>query len=129
MRIDCQDDLYVRCTAGALSQIFTNLIINSILHGFEGISEGEMHIEIRTETDANQNGQTCVVYSDNGHGMNEEQLEKLFDPFFTTKLNQGGSGLGTHIVRNLVTQTLDGEITASSEPGQGLHIFFSQSLS
>lgn len=125
VHIDCQDNLFVRCAAGALSQIFTNLIINSILHGFEGISEGEMKIKIRTSTDDNDNDRLHVVYSDNGQGMNQEQLAKLFDPFFTTKLNQGGSGLGTHIVRNLVTQTLDGEITATSEPGQGLTYTFS----
>ncbi|WP_395006551.1 ATP-binding protein, partial [Undibacterium sp.] len=59
-------------------------------------------------------------YHDNGHGMDKEALSKLFDPFYTTKRGQGGSGLGTHIVYNLVTGLLGGTIKAQSTPGQGL---------
>ena len=74
----------------------------------------------------NLDGETLQVrYSDTGNGLSQDQLSRLFDPFFTTKRDQGGSGLGTHIVRNLVTQTLSGEIRAESEPGDGLSYFFS----
>ncbi|MEL7798670.1 sensor histidine kinase [Idiomarina loihiensis] len=123
VRLECADDIFIRCPAGALSQIFTNLILNSLRHAFDGISEGLMIISIRLD------GETLQVhYSDNGNGLSEAQLKRLFDPFFTTKRDQGGSGLGTHIVRNLVTQTLSGEISAESEPGKGLSYFFSFSV-
>ncbi|WP_404397301.1 ATP-binding protein [Idiomarina loihiensis] len=123
VRLECADDIFIRCPAGALSQIFTNLILNSLRHAFDGIDEGLMVISIRLE------GETLQVhYSDNGNGLSETQLKRLFDPFFTTKRDQGGSGLGTHIVRNLVTQTLSGEISAESEPGKGLSYFFSFSV-
>lgn len=123
VRLECADDIFIRCPAGALSQIFTNLILNSLRHAFDGISEGLMIISIRLD------GETLKVhYSDNGNGLSEAQLKRLFDPFFTTKRDQGGSGLGTHIVRNLVTQTLSGEISAESEPGKGLNYFFSFSV-
>ncbi|RXS42486.1 sensor histidine kinase [Idiomarina sp. 29L] len=120
IELNCADDLFIRCPAGALSQIFTNLILNSLRHAFDGVEQGTMtiNIELRDST-------LHVVYEDNGNGLSEENLGKLFDPFFTTKLNDGGSGLGTHIVRNLVTQTLKGDIDATSEPGHGLTYTFS----
>lgn len=48
-----------------------------------------------------------------------ENLSKIFDPFFTTKRGQGGSGLGLHIIYNLVTQKLGGAIRCESEVGTG----------
>lgn len=119
VHVECPTDLYIRCPAGAISQIFTNLIMNSLLHGFDGIEQGNMWIRITTENDGEQD-LLRIRYSDDGVGIDEQKLNHLFDPFFTTKRDQGGSGLGTHIVRNLVTQTLKGDIDAYSEPGNGL---------
>ena len=115
INISCPDDLTLNLPAGAISQIFTNLIMNSLIHGFEGIDKGNIDIEI---TDDNED--VCIVYQDNGRGVSAAQLEKLFDPFFTTKRDQGGSGLGTHITMNLVRQTLNGDIEVASEEGKGL---------
>lgn len=115
--IDCPDDIHVRCPAGAFAQIFTNLIINSLIHGFENkpTGTGKINITIKREQDC-----LFIRYSDNGKGLTQEQSEKLFDQFYTTKHQQGGSGLGTHIIRNLVYQTLNGTIYPESKPGQGL---------
>ena len=117
IKIDCSESLRVRCPAGALAQIFTNLIINSLIHGFENKQRGTGAIDIVIER---QLDSLFIQYSDNGKGLTEEQLNKLFNPFFTTKDQQGGSGLGTHIIRNLVTQTLGGTIHAESQLGNGL---------
>jgi len=115
LTIECPDDIEIRCPAGAFAQIFTNLIINSLIHGFENKQDGEIDISIKRKDD-----KLVIVYRDNGKGLTQQQLDQLFDPFFTTKVQQGGSGLGTHIIRNLVTQTLNGTIEAESEAGQGL---------
>ena len=115
INITCPEDLQLNLPAGAISQIFTNLIMNSLIHGFEGIEKGEITIEIKSEDD-----DVVIHYQDNGRGVSQTQLEKLFDPFFTTKRDQGGSGLGTHITLNLVKQTLNGEIEVNSEEGSGL---------
>ena len=120
IELNCADDLFIRCPAGALSQIFTNLILNSLRHAFDGIEQGTMIIDIEL-----RGSELHVVYKDDGNGLSEDALTKLFNPFFTTKLNDGGSGLGTHIVRNLVTQTLQGDIDATSQPGEGLTYTFS----
>lgn len=116
INLQCPDDLVLNLPAGAISQIFTNLIMNSIIHGFDNIAQGNIDINISADDTL-----LIIDYTDNGNGVTKEQLAKLFDPFFTTKRDQGGSGLGTHITFNLVKQTLSGSIEASSEPGKGLH--------
>jgi C4-dicarboxylate-specific signal transduction histidine kinase len=115
IKLACPEDLILNLPAGAISQIFTNLIMNSLIHGFEGKNNGIIDINIASnETDL------IINYKDNGNGVTSEQLEKLFNPFFTTKRDQGGSGLGTHIMLNLVKQTLSGSIEATSNTGEGL---------
>ena len=63
-----------------------------------------------------------IIYSDDGRGMAADHLEKIFEPFFTTRMGQGGSGLGMHVVYNLVTQTLGGHIRCDSAPDRGMTI-------
>lgn len=116
IELDCDEQINIVAPAGAFAQIFTNLMVNSLFHGFESQAKGQIRIVVTALND----NQLEFTYSDNGKGLTNEQMEKLFDPFFTTKRQQGGSGLGTHIIRNLVTQTLHGQITASSEVGKGL---------
>ena len=120
INLDCPEDLTLNLPAGAISQIFTNLIMNALIHGFEGIESGIIDIIIKDEED-----EVVIDFKDNGNGVSEHQLEKLFDPFFTTKRDQGGSGLGTHITLNLVKQTLGGDIEVTSEVGKGLHYHIS----
>ncbi|CAM3768953.1 ATP-binding protein [Rheinheimera salexigens] len=116
VEVNCPDNIVLDCPAGAISQIITNLIMNSLLHGFDNITEGLIRITV-----VEQDNNIDIKFSDNGKGLASEQLVKLFDPFFTTKRNLGGSGLGAHITYNLVRQTLHGSIHASSELGQGVH--------
>lgn len=115
INVECPDDIEMKVPAGAISQIFTNFLMNSVLHGFDGIEQGTIDINIE---DLGDNVQ--INYSDNGKGVSKEQLKMLFEPFYTTKRDQGGSGLGTNIAFNLVKQSLDGEIEAYSEEGKGL---------
>jgi signal transduction histidine kinase len=115
IKIDCSNNLEIYCYAGAISQIFTNLIINSILHGFENINRGVITINAKMKGD-----KLHIHYSDNGVGVPKEKLPQLFDPFYTTKSGSGGTGLGTHIIHDLVTDTLKGTIRANSHEGQGL---------
>ena len=99
---------------GALSQILTNFIINSLQHAFEPDDIGKISIKVTSD-----NGGCLLVYSDNGKGIDELHRRKIFEPFFTTRRSQGGSGLGLHIVYNIVTQQLGGSIDVESTPGSG----------
>lgn len=104
-------DLMLNSYPGAFSQIVTNLVMNSLLHAYEPGEQGQITLTIR------QLGEQVVFeYADNGHGILPQNLGKIFEPFFTTKRGQGGSGLGLHIVYNLVTQKLGGDIECESQP-------------
>ncbi|MCX7217542.1 MAG: GAF domain-containing sensor histidine kinase [Burkholderiales bacterium] len=113
--LDCVSGILVTSFPGALSQLLTNMLMNSLMHGFNQDSAGKIHIAACLDAD-----QVCLEYSDDGNGMDAEALTKLFDPFYTTKRGQGGSGLGAHIIFNLITDVLKGTILASSEIGNGL---------
>ncbi len=113
--IDCPENLEVDSYPGVFSQIMTNLIINSTTHGFEGIKKGKIDIKITHE-----NKKIKLHYKDNGNGMDKNAVEQIFEPFFTTKRIEGGTGLGMHIVYNLVTQALKGQITCNSSKGKGV---------
>lgn len=102
---------------GPLEQVLTNLLSNSIQHGFEGVEEGL--IEIHAQSDGNL---VFIQYTDNGVGIPAASLPHIFEPFYTTKLGRGGSGLGMYIVYNLVSNVLGGHIGIESETGAGTHI-------
>ena len=113
--VNCPDDLEIVGQPGVFSQIITNLVMNSLIHGFEGMEKGEIVFDISKEGD-----QCTFKYSDNGVGIPGENLKKVFDPFFTTRRAQGGTGLGLHIVYNLVDQKLNGRIECVDTFGKGV---------
>jgi len=104
---------------GLLAQVLTNFVQNALSHAFAGIEPPEKPPEIVIAVEASQDELARFSFSDNGVGMAAEVCQRIFDPFFTTKRNDGGTGLGLHLVYNLVTSPLGGEITVSSQPGQG----------
>ena len=114
LEISCPDDLELNSYPGAFSQIVTNFITNSLTHAYDEGEAGSLLFDIRL-----QGGNVLFRYSDDGKGMTEDQVNQAFDPFFTTNRKKGGSGLGLHIVYNLVTQKLLGTITCESKPGKG----------
>ncbi len=115
--VNCPEALTLNSYPGAFSQIISNLVMNSLIHGFDEMEAGEISFDATED-----NGSIILTYRDNGKGMNEKDLNKIFDPFFTTKRSQGGSGLGMHIVHNLVTQSLRGKISCESTQGNGMMI-------
>ncbi len=113
--LNCPENLEIYSIPGAFSQILTNLVINSLIHGFEDVEEGKILIDISVVDDILQ-----FSYSDNGIGISPEIKNKIFEPFVTTKHGVGGTGLGLHLIYNIVTQTLNGSITYDSTPGNGV---------
>ncbi len=121
--VHCPDTLEMENDPGALFQIISNLIMNSLIHGFEGLERGAIDIDVALES-----GHILLMYHDNGRGIPADDRAHIFDQFFTTKRDQGGSGLGLNIVYRLVTQTLLGTIACESPPGNGttFHLRFPQ---
>lgn len=115
VEVDCPADIAVTCDPSIVVRIVTNLVMNSLSHGFDATSNGRIRIRC-WQTPA----EWGLEYRDDGCGMDEKVLEKMFHPFFTTKRGRGGTGLGMHIVYNLVTQGLRGTIQCESAPGEGV---------
>jgi len=109
------DNLEIITLPGVFSQVLTNLVINSIVHGFDEGQEGNITIDITAS--ANQGVE--IHYKDDGRGMDAYTLANIFEPFFTTKRGKGSTGLGMNIVYNIVNQKLKGTITVTSEQGVG----------
>ncbi len=113
--ITCDSNLEIDSYPGAFSQIFINLLSNSLDHGLDQSDNGQITIDITLREQ-----QVRIDYRDNGSGISPDILPKIFDPFFTTNM-QDGTGLGLNIVYNLVTQKLYGIIRCRSTPDEGVH--------
>ncbi|RTR37921.1 HAMP domain-containing histidine kinase [Shewanella canadensis] len=113
------EDIFIRTLPGLHAQIITNLVNNSILHGFNGLQDNIITIEIK-QISADE---IEVDFIDNGFGLSDNSVEHLFEPFYTTARDKGGTGLGLSIVYNLIVQRLYGAIKV--QPSQrGLHLVY-----
>ncbi len=117
--VDCDEDLEVETFPGAIAQIVTNLINNSLIHAYpDTAKKGVITIS------ATKAGKDCLFeYHDDGAGMSADVAKRIFDPFFTTRRGQGGTGLGMNIVYNLATVQMGGTIRCESEQGAGTRFY------
>jgi signal transduction histidine kinase len=111
----CDPEIFIYNYPGVFSHILTNFIINSLVHAFTDDKAGLITIEFYKYENNCQ-----LIYSDNGIGISEQHTSRVFDPFYTTKKGQGSTGLGLHIVHNIVTQNLKGKIGLFTEVGKGV---------
>ncbi len=115
LTVDVPDGLMIDGYPGSYGQILTNLFLNAANHAFPDGKPGAIAITAKPRgTDDIE-----ISFSDNGAGMSPDVQRQAFDPFFTTRRNEGGTGLGLHIVYNLVTQQLGGRMMLESRLGQG----------
>jgi len=120
IELDIGTEIEMDSFPGHLEQIITNIIMNSITHGFDGREGGRITI-VATCSE----GMVELCYSDDGHGIAAQLQHRVFEPFYTTKLGQGGSGLGLSIVHNLVQAIFKGRMRLESAPGDGVRLHFS----
>lgn len=114
IEIQGDEQLSIYSYAGTFIEIISNLVSNSILHGYPNEENGLILIRFRTEKH-----NLILEFGDQGCGMSPEEQGKIFEPFYTTNRAVGSVGLGLHIVYNLVTQKLNGKISVHSSPGEG----------
>jgi C4-dicarboxylate-specific signal transduction histidine kinase len=120
VELRCDPGIEMTGRPDALYQVVANLVMNSLLHAFPEGEAGHIVLEV-----ALVDGQIRLVYTDDGVGMAPEVAARVFEPFFTTRRHAGGTGLGMHIVYNLVTQALGGKIACATVPGQGVRFTLS----
>ncbi|KZN28891.1 sensor histidine kinase [Pseudoalteromonas luteoviolacea] len=113
-QLTCSEQLTIRTKAGLLQQVFEQLLSNSLIHGFLDLKDNQISVNVEL-----RNQSLEVIYMDNGVGVSTAIKKRIFDPFVTTKRGEGGSGLGMHLVYNLITQALGGSITLSEENKTG----------
>jgi signal transduction histidine kinase len=114
LTIDVPAGILMESYPGAYGQVLTNLFLNSVVHGFPDGRSGHITVEA-SESD----GDVDILVADDGVGMSEQTQRRALDPFFTTRRNEGGTGLGLHIIFNLVTQQLGGRLSFESRLGWG----------
>ncbi|WP_438274540.1 PAS domain S-box protein [Nitrobacter sp.] len=118
LTVDCEPNLTMNSYPGPYGQVLTNLFLNSLAHAFPDGEGGAVDINVRGVNQENVE----ILFSDNGCGMSPDVRRKAFDPFFTTRRDQGGTGLGLHIVYNIVTNRLGGRLDLDSGSGEGTRI-------
>ena len=114
LQLDIPSGIGMESFPGPLGQIVINLVMNAVVHAFEGRDNGLITLRA-----VEQGDYVSLQCADNGCGVPEEHQSRIFDPFFTTKLGQGGSGLGLAIVYQMVTQVLGGTISVDSSTVEG----------
>lgn len=113
---NCDKNVVINSYPAQFYSIFANLVNNSRIHGFSGAGSNQWRITITVQT---TNSSMLIEYEDNGQGIDEEVKPKIFDPFFTTNRGPDGTGLGLHLVYNIVTQRLNGSLECDSRKGHG----------
>ena len=99
---------------GSWAQIFTNLIQNTLIHGYDAQADGNVLFNFYTD-----NQTLTFEYVDDGKGMGQETVSKVFEAFYTTNRANGGSGLGMNIIFNIIKKKMHGTIYVESKLGQG----------
>ncbi len=118
LNVECEPNLTMNSYPGPYGQVLTNLFLNSVAHAFPEGRAGTVDIKVR----AAGPDHVEIIFSDDGCGMGLDVRRRAFDPFFTTRRDQGGTGLGLHIVYSIVTSRLGGRLHLDSEPGHGTRV-------
>jgi signal transduction histidine kinase len=115
--INCDDSLAINTDPSYFYQIISNFIMNTLIHGYNNGEVADIFITVKKD-----NNTLKLIFSDKGKGIPEEILPHIFEPFITTKRNAGGTGLGMHIIYNLVVKNLEGTITCVESEGAEFQI-------
>ncbi len=113
--VECRPGLEVDSYPGALAQVVTNLVMNAVIHAYPDGEHGRIRITVGEPSPS----RVTIELADEGRGIAPKDLPRIFDPFFTTARHKGSTGLGLHIVYNIVTTMLQGRITVDSALGRG----------
>jgi len=114
MKVDTTHDIDINCSPGSYSQFLMILVTNSLLHAYDEGEQGLIQIDLR------MNGNLVIIaFSDDGKGINKDDMKHIYEPFFTTKRGHGGSGLGLNILYNVITKSCKGKVRCKSKLGEG----------
>ena len=101
-------DVDKELTIFGIKEELIQVLICIILNGIDAL-KGKQNKTIMI-TSKNSDNQITLSIEDNGGGIKEEQFSQVFEPYFTTKNQSGGTGLGLYISKNIVQDSLNGNI-------------------
>lgn len=121
--VQCPDDIYLEGKPSLLEQLMTNLITNSLSHGFSDKNRGKSSGTININWQFNSETENISLqYQDNGSGIDPDIADQIFEPFSTSK-RTGGSGLGLYICHCIVTEDLKGTLTYDKTQQAGVSFY------
>lgn len=111
-RLELEVQSGARChSKSALWQVLSQLVDNSLEHGFKQLTSGLIGIHVSHNTEL-----LIINYQDNGCGISEEEKTSVFEPFFSTQRDSGKIGLGLNVINNTITNTYHGQIHIVDSP-------------
>ncbi len=119
---DKLDRVNLRIAPNRMEQVFLNIIINAIDAISASIQQGRRSKGVISISATIGEKRICIIFEDNGLGMETGEIRKIFDPFFTTKDVGQGTGLGLSVAYQIVKDH-EGGIFAESEPGEGCRFY------
>lgn len=128
----CPDHLEITSDAGALTQILSNLIMNTVKHGFadQGPDAGnQIKISVELLDAEDKDSDILLIYQDSGVGISDQNRARVFEAFFTTQSEEGGTGIGLPVARELAQKRLGGKLELlPSDSGVCFHLTFGRNL-
>ncbi|MER2492980.1 PAS domain-containing sensor histidine kinase [Catenovulum sediminis] len=121
VKLDISENVELYSYPGPLSQVFINLVNNSLSHGFKNIGSGDITLTLFDY--ASGDDEVLILYRDNGLGISQQNQEKMFDPYFTTNRSEGNTGLGMPIIKTIIEEKLAGELLCNSLEGAGVEFY------
>lgn len=107
------DNAYVFGSKGKFHQVLMNLFTNAKDAILAKNNTGQIIIKVVFSSD-----QVSIAFSDNGIGIEQQDIDKIFDKYYTTKIHEGGTGLGLDITKAIINE-MKGVIEVSSIPDKG----------
>nr|WP_224745977.1 GAF domain-containing sensor histidine kinase [Neiella litorisoli] len=105
-------DTGIRCRSRyTLWQIFSALVDNSLVHGFNGSNSGHISIGV-----SESSSHIHITYHDDGVGIAANDKDKVFEPFYSPNKTKGNMGLGLNIIRNIIYNAYNGSIKLVDSP-------------
>jgi signal transduction histidine kinase len=115
LTVEIPEEIMMDSYPGPYGQVLTNLVLNALIHAFPERRAGSMYLSAKRVSPESVE----LHFADDGIGMSDDVQRRAFEPFFTTRRSRGGTGLGLHIVYNLVTHRLGGRLRLESAVGRG----------
>ncbi len=106
----CTTDGYLLCDESKLRRVFMNIVTNSVNHGKSDHTEISVYV-------TRQGEYAVFAFTDNGCGVDKNDLKKIFEPMYTTDKSRSVAGLGLAICKQIIEHH-KGEIYAKSEKGK-----------